>query len=383
MRIGIDCRTYGSLHGYIGKYMEHFVSYLMENEDENEYVLFFHDREAGECTIPKSSRFHIIKTSTQTGSVCEQICFLYELSKEKLDVVFFSHPNIPLFYRGKTIVLLPDLVPYFYPRKYSGGTLLRYWNNFLLRNSIKKAHAIIVLSEILKRDIIEIFDVHEENIHIIPPMYLGMEKGKIFEQNEIQKFLTKEGIGEKYILSVGHLTEHKNIPRFLQAYHLFLKDIKESIDLVLVGKEDPSYHEIRSTLIQLELQGRVHIYNIIDEEKMELLYQGASLYALPSLYEGSEESLLTPLVHNTPLIVSSLPSITSFLKKDDAVFFRPMSIIEMQEALKKVFSNPLLNKIERDMSAFSSISVSTKIMNILSFFRKDLSSSSVVGEKNE
>lgn len=117
MRIGIDCRTYGSLHGYIGKYMEYFVSYLMENEDENEYVLFFHDREVGEFTIPKSSRFHIVKTSTQIGSVREQICFSYELSKEKLDVVFFSHPNIPLFYRGKTIVLLPDLVPYFYPGK--------------------------------------------------------------------------------------------------------------------------------------------------------------------------------------------------------------------------------------------------------------------------
>lgn len=43
MRIGIDCRMYGPSHGYMGKYMESFVSYLLENEDTNEYVLFFND----------------------------------------------------------------------------------------------------------------------------------------------------------------------------------------------------------------------------------------------------------------------------------------------------------------------------------------------------
>lgn len=45
MRIGIDCRTYGSSHGYRGKYIESFVSFLDENEDTNEYILFFSTNE--------------------------------------------------------------------------------------------------------------------------------------------------------------------------------------------------------------------------------------------------------------------------------------------------------------------------------------------------
>jgi hypothetical protein len=64
----------------------------------------------------------------------------------------------------------------------------------------------------------------------------------------------------------------------------------------------------------------------LEEEKIELLYQNASLYALPSLYEGSEETILTPLTYKLPLISSVLPSITSLITKDDAIFFRPMSI---------------------------------------------------------
>ena len=42
---------------------------------------------------------------------------IYELYKEKLDSVLFSHPSIPLFYFGKSTIILSDLISYFYPEK--------------------------------------------------------------------------------------------------------------------------------------------------------------------------------------------------------------------------------------------------------------------------
>jgi len=104
------------------------------------------------------------------GSSSEQIFFPYELSKEKLDLMLFPSPNIPLFYFGKSVIILSDLVSYFYPGKHLKKSWLRHWYHFILRKSIQKAGSIIVFSEILKRDIIEIFDTHEEKIHLIPPM---------------------------------------------------------------------------------------------------------------------------------------------------------------------------------------------------------------------
>ncbi|NDK19435.1 glycosyltransferase family 4 protein [Candidatus Gracilibacteria bacterium] len=383
MRIGIDCRAYGPSGGYIGKYMESFVSYLMENEDTNEYVLFFSDRGAGEFTS-ESPRFRTIKTSVKPGSSSEQIFFPYELSKEKLDLMLFPSPNIPLFYFGKSVIILSDLVSYFYPGKHLKKSWLRHWYHFILRKSIQKAGSIIVFSEILKRDIIEIFDTHEEKIHLIPPMNFPIKGG---EENEAKQFLMKENISDKYILSVGELREYKNIPRLLQAYSFLLKEnetskssqktsfSEASIDLVLVGKEDPTYHEIRSTLIALGLQNRVHIYNVLDEEKIGFLYKNASLYVLSSLYEGSEQSILTPLAFNLPIISSLLPAITKILGKDDAVFFRPMSIIEIQEALKKILSDATSRKNTKDMSLYSTPSISRQILNVFSLHKKDLSSS--------
>lgn len=122
----------------------------------------------------------------------------------------------------------------------------------------------------------------------------------------------------------------------MQAYNLLLEKTDISIDMVLVGKEDPLYHEIRSTIIRLGLQSRVHIYNMLDDATMEILYRNASLFILASLYEGSELSILPPLAQRIPLACSLLPSIVSAAPKDSAVFFRPMSITEMVEAMKKV-----------------------------------------------
>ncbi len=171
MRIGIDCRTYGSTHGYMGKYLESFIDHLDTNEDEHEYVLFMSEREFDEFS-PKSPRIQRVKTAIKSGGIMEHALFPLELQKKHLDLVLFPTPHIPLFYFGKSVIILPDLVSYFYPEKHLSGSFMRFIQTFLLRMNIQKASTIIVLGEVLKRDIIEIFDTKEEKIHIIPPMHI-------------------------------------------------------------------------------------------------------------------------------------------------------------------------------------------------------------------
>ncbi len=365
MRIGIDCRAYWETHGYRGIYIENLISYLDQNEDANEYVLFFNDRDFNDF-IPKSPRIHTRKTTVKLSSFLEQIFFPQELFKEKLDHMFFSHPSILFFYRKNTTILLIDLVAYFYPEKYLKWWLLQYWKGFILRHSIRKSDTIIALSEVLKHDIIEIFDVDEQKILVIPPMFPEREKIHIEKGNDIQQFLLKEGISKKYILSVGELREYKNIPRLLQAYNLFLKESWEDIDLVLVGKEDPTYHEIRSTIIQLGIQSRVHIYSMLDIEQMRLLYQNASFFILASLYESSELALLNSLSYGLPITSSILPSLTTIFSQKDILYFRPMSIPDMQGAFIQMFNRPLLRWKKKDMDKYSVSTVSKKLVEIFS-----------------
>lgn len=139
----------------------------------------------------------------------------------------------------------------------------------------------------------------------------------------------------------------------MEAYNQLLKEGSIDADLVLIGKEDPNYHEIRSELIELGLQGRVHIYNVLDENKRAFFQKHASLCVLPSLYEGSEQPILEALFYKTPILSALLPTITSVLGKEEAVFFRPMSIPDMREALKQAWEYPVIGKKKKDISVYT------------------------------
>jgi glycosyltransferase involved in cell wall biosynthesis len=155
-------------------------------------------------------------------------------------------------------------------------------------------------------------------------------------------------------------------------------------DLVLVGKEHSSYHEARSVMIQLGIQSRVHIYNVLDEEKIGYLYQNASLYVLPSLYEGSEQTLLLPLAYNLPIASSILPPVLLNLSQDKITFFRPMSISDMYEAIKKSLNNITSDqKKKKDMSKYEPMKISKEVSALFSQFesKKDASASVPVEEK--
>lgn len=198
MRIGIDCRAHGAARGYMDIYMEHFVSYLEQNKDTNEYILFFNERELSDFST-ESDRLRAVKTAAKMGNFSGQVLFAYELQREKLDLMLFSSPNIPFLYFGKSIIILSDLISYFYPEKHRKGSWMRLLSNLILRRSIHKAASIIAFSETLKRDIIEIFDTPEDKISVIPPMSFPVPPVK---EAEMQKFYSQEYLSEKYLLSI-------------------------------------------------------------------------------------------------------------------------------------------------------------------------------------
>jgi hypothetical protein len=74
---------------------------------------------------------------------------------------------------------------------------------------------------------------------------------------------------------------------------------------------------------------------------------------------------LTALTHTSPLATSLLPSITHALTKNEAEFFRPMSIPDMTEAMKKSLDTTNTPRVPRDMKAYSPDSIHRQILEII------------------
>ena len=142
------------------------VSYLIKNDKENDYVLFFNEPLYSSFELP-NDKWKKVLVNARHYSYREQTVFLYKLYKENLDLMHFTHFNAPIFYRRPSIVTIHDLTLSFYPGKKMTKQHHRLAYNLTIKNITKHAIKIIAVSEHTKKDIIEILDVPDEKIEVI------------------------------------------------------------------------------------------------------------------------------------------------------------------------------------------------------------------------
>lgn len=85
----------------------------------------------------------------------------------KLDLVHFPSFNVPIFYPGKFIVTIHDLIHHRFPGKKKGRLLHRLAYRLIMNSAVKRAAKIIAVSEATKQDILATFRIPPEKILVI------------------------------------------------------------------------------------------------------------------------------------------------------------------------------------------------------------------------
>lgn len=164
----------------------------------------------------------------------------------------FTHFNAPLAYRGKSVVTIHDLTLSFYPGRKMKSSAHRLAYSTTIRSIARRSEKIFAVSEHTKKDLIEILDIDEDRIRTI---HNGVNRER-FEKEateaEVQKMRTKLGIERDYFLYTGVFREHKNLVRLVEAFASIAEKHPET-DLVLAGKEDPGYRDVRDAIVRLKL----------------------------------------------------------------------------------------------------------------------------------
>lgn len=166
MKIGIDCRMYGSRFTGIGIYVERLVEYLAKHDSKNQYVLFLSKSGMSDCDA-NLPNFKKVETNARHYSFAEQTLFPFQIAKEKLDLMHFTHFNAPLAYWGKSVVTIHDLTLSFYPGRKMTSSLHRLAYSTTIRSIANRAKKIFSVSEHTKKDLIEILDINEDKISTI------------------------------------------------------------------------------------------------------------------------------------------------------------------------------------------------------------------------
>src|SRR3989344_3500180 len=266
---------------------------------------------------------------------------LFQESK-KPDVFFTPSHYGPLFSPVPTVVSVMDIAYEFFPTYFGKKDLwqLRFWT----KQSLNTASRILAISQHTKDDLVETYSIDPNRVSIAYPGY----EDKVFYKRpaeEIEKVKEKYQIKSPYVLFIGTLQPRKNLERLIDA---FQKLQKNDVTLVIAGKKGWLFDQILTHAKTVGIEKQVLFTDFVPEEELPALLSGASVFVLPSLYEGFGIPILEAFGCGVPVVcsrVSSLPEVAG----DAALLFEPTDTDEISAALAKALYDT--NERQRLMSA--------------------------------
>jgi glycosyltransferase involved in cell wall biosynthesis len=239
---------------------------------------------------------------------------------------FEQHPIEAVFPRhmllsgGPIAVVLYDLIPYVMADRYQTSFAERSLYR-VRRQLVQRADVVLALSDHTRRDAIEVLGIAPERITII-----GAGASEFFHLPDVREDPTATRdrsipeIDRSFVLGVGGADPRKNWAALIDAFAMLPRRIREGLQLVLVSNPS-SQAALRAHAHLRGLRDKQLVLTaLVSDEVLRTLYQTASLFVLPSLYEGFGLPVLEAARCGCPAITSDASSLPEVLDFGPATF---------------------------------------------------------------
>lgn len=308
MVIGLDGHTLSDVqkHG-VAIYAKSLLQEMV-GQSEDDFILYTKNKLAGETW--KKPNVQIRELSARFGWTQWRLSWELLVGKRP-DVLLCLAHSLPRFDPVKTAVAVHDLAFWRFPEYFLAKDLRRL--KWLTKDAVSRAQGIIAISESTKRDLLkfypEVTDLGKK-IHITP---LAYEKELFFARKpeEIEAVGKKYGLEKDYLLYVGALQPRKNLPVLIEAFEKLCAQGKD-LELVLSGGKGWLSEMTLERIKTSKCRDKIKILGYVDRGDLPAIYSGASIFVLPSLYEGFGLPILEAMACGTPVIYadnSSLPEV--------------------------------------------------------------------------
>jgi glycosyltransferase involved in cell wall biosynthesis len=222
-----------------------------------------------------------------------------------LDVLHCTTFRGPVGSRVPTVVTVHDLAilraPEAFPRWH------RLYGKAGLTRVLRSADAIVAVSEFTRSEVIELAEVPDERIRVVP--------------NGVDAVFAPDGARAEgdYVLAVGTLEPRKNLARAVDAAR------EAGVALRVVGARGWG---------DVDVEGWV---GEVPDAELAGLYRGASCVVYPSLYEGFGLPVLEAMACGTPVVTSQGTAMED-VAGGAAVLVDPLSVSAIGEGIREAIS---------------------------------------------
>lgn len=242
----------------------------------------------------------------------------------------------------RTVVTVHDIIPY-WVRDHKA--LSTYRNAFerladrLALRALRRADALIAISNFTKSCIIEALDYPAERIHVI---HRAVDREVFRPLSVPPAFRQKYGLDkdQRYVLYVGSEDPRKNLETLIKAFAA----VQERLPAARWIKAGSAYfaaerEKLLAWVAELGLEGKVRFLDQVPDEDLPLLYNAVEVFVLPSFYEGFGLPALEAMSCGTPVIASNRASLPEVVG-EGGVLVDPQDEQEMAQRIVELIAKP-------------------------------------------
>ena len=260
-----------------------------------------------------------------------------ELKGFKADLLHCPDYLIPPVLNKNIILTIHDLSFYRFP-EFNFDWFIKKYQAIVLKNA-QRAKKIIADSESTRQDIINFMKINPQKIEVV---YLAADrKFKILAAEELKKDVPgKFKISKNYIFSVGTIEPRKNFKTLIKAFNIFKKSFKESenYNLVIAGKTGWKSEETFEELEKSSCRDEIIFTGEVNDDDLIALYNQASLFVYPSIFEGFGLPVLEAMSCGLPVIATNTSSIPEVYPNSDFLL-NPFDEVGMAEKINLVLTD--------------------------------------------
>jgi glycosyltransferase involved in cell wall biosynthesis len=310
----------------IGTYIKNIIPLLLNKF--NVILLVNFDEMSNYSWIDKVD---IIDTRTKTLTIVEQFVLPFKIPK--CDYFWSPQYNIPVFFinANQRIVTIHDL----YHLAFKDVSVKqKLYARLMVNIAIWLSNYIFTVSNKSKQEIKKYTKTKKE----ISITYNAIDNNsfkKITNENILLKIKNKYNLPNKFLLFVGNIKPHKNLKNLLFAM--------QNIDchLVIVGSSNlrTNDKEVLNTIDTLK--DKVIFTNYVDDYDLPAIYNLATIFVFPSLYEGFGIPPMEAQSCHTPVLCSDIEVLRE-VYQDSVLYFDPADIINMSKIINNLLNNKQL-----------------------------------------
>jgi glycosyltransferase involved in cell wall biosynthesis len=278
-------------------------------------------------TVPAICHIPVIHVGGRSGQSWEQ----WDLPKAMgPNEWLLSLCNTAPILGRRQIVAIHDAATVAVPQAFS--RVFRTWYRFLMPALGRRARSIVTVSEFSRLELQQAFGVAATKISVVS------EGGEhiLRHQPDIDA-LVRHGLHERpYVLAVSSMAAHKNFQLVLAA---LAKIPNPPFDVAIAGGANSAVFGQAGAA----LGKQVKWLGYVSDAELRALYEGATAFVFPSIYEGFGIPPLEAMHCGCPVLAARAASIPEVCG-DAAIYFDPRSSDELASVLLQVTGDRALRE---------------------------------------